>query len=61
MDARPPPEFRGIASRGRIYHVEYLRARPGMEDDYHRFVEAVFRPMLDEMVRKEFLKDFDWK
>jgi hypothetical protein len=42
----------GIASRGRIYHVEYLRARPGMEDDYDRFVETVFRPMLEEMVRR---------
>ena len=40
------------AIRGRVYHVEYLRARPGFADDYDRFVENVFRPILDEMVRR---------
>jgi hypothetical protein len=40
------------ATAGRVYHVEYLKTRPGLGDDYDRFVQSVFRPMLDEMVRR---------
>jgi hypothetical protein len=47
--AAPETAASGPVSRGAIYHIEYLRARPGMEDDYNRFVEEIFRPMLDEM------------
>jgi hypothetical protein len=51
--AAAQPSTPGIPGmRGRVYHVEYLRARPGLADDYDRFVENVFRPILDEMVRR---------
>lgn len=44
--AAPPPQA------VHVHHLEYLRARPGMADDYDRFVKEVFRPMLDEMVAR---------
>ena len=50
----------GIASRGRIHHIEYLRARPGREADYDRFIETVFRPMLDEMVRRGIWQQYNF-
>lgn len=42
----------GVAPQGHIYHFEYLRARPGRGGDYDRFVKTVFKPMLEEMVRR---------
>jgi hypothetical protein len=44
------PAAPGVTSPGRVYHLEYLRARPGLGDDYDHFVQTVFRPMLEDMV-----------
>ncbi len=46
------PEPAPAASSGHIYHFEYLRARPGRSGDYDHFVKTIFKPMLEEMVRR---------